>query len=150
MSGGGRQERARRGARPGVRSPLTAVVATLALIVQLVALPYHQALSAPIAAPAAADVSAVAANLRATFGDAAALCVQTGDQGAPAAPAGDCDDHCPLCQLASHPALVAPNAPALPDRLDAASLTLGAAPETGALPFRPASRNRARAPPFAV
>jgi hypothetical protein len=150
------RERARRRPRPGVatfRSPLTTVVAALALLFQLVAVPYHQARSAPLAPSALAlpDVAAIAADLKATFGDAAALCVQTDDKGGPLAPAGDCDDHCPLCQFAAQAAaLAAPDLPALPERIDAACRTLGAAPETGAVPACRTSQNRARGPPFAV
>ena len=67
---------------------------------------------------------------------------------APAAPAGDCDDHCPLCQFAAQAAtLVAPDLPALPARLDAACLTLGAAPEPGA---DPALRRRHESRPRAA
>ena len=154
MAGGGKHERRRRRASPGVsgfRSPLTALVAALALLVQIIVLPYHQAQSAPMGASAAVDVAAVAAELRATFGDAAALCAQADDKGAPTAPAGDCDDHCPLCQLAAQAAtLVAPDLPALPVRLDEACIRLGVEPGGDALPLAPASRHRARAPPFAV
>ncbi len=130
------------------RSPLASIVGALALLFQLVAVPYHQALSAP----AGADVASVAAELKATFGEAATLCVQSDGKGAPAAPAGDCDDHCPLCQFGAQAAtLIAPGGgPALPERLDAACRTLGAAPEAGAVPVVPAARTRARAPPFAV
>ncbi len=155
MQSGGKRGRRRRRAKPGVaafRSPLTAIVAALALLFQLAVIPYHQALSAPIAAPAAVDVAAVAAELHATFGDAAALCVETDGKGAPLAPAGDCDDHCPLCHFAAQAAaLVAPDLPPLPG-----------APRRGLPDARrrargrrrsrsvPTSRNRARAPPFAV
>ena len=61
MKTGGRRARAGRSATPGVasfRSPLAAVIATLALIFQLAVVPYHQALSAPI--ESATDVAAVA------------------------------------------------------------------------------------------
>jgi len=130
---------------------MTAIVVALALVIQLVAIPYHQALSAPIGPPTATDLTSVAAKLKATFGDAAALCVRSDDGGAPGAPAGDCDDHCPLCQFAAQAAaLVAPDAPALPERLDAACRTLGAEPAADAVPFRAPRQNRARAPPFPV
>lgn len=131
------------------RSLLTALVVALSLVFQLVAIPYHQALLASgIAAP---DESAIAAELRATFGESASLCVQRDDKGAPASPAGDCDDHCPLCQFAAQAtALIAPDAPALPIRLEASCRTLGVAPETGAVPLSPTKRSRARAPPFSV
>jgi hypothetical protein len=71
-----------------LRSPLTAFLAALALIVQFVAIPYHQARAGDLGR---SDV-AIAAELKATFGDAAALCVQSDDKGAPHTPAGSCDD----------------------------------------------------------
>jgi len=154
VKSGGKRVRGKRRATPGAavfRSPLTAIAAALALLVQLVVLPYHQALSAPVAPSAASDIATVAAELKAVFGDAAALCVQSDDPGAPGAPSGDCDDHCPLCQFAAQAsALLAPDLPALPDRFDAACRALGVRPEPGALPLRPAHQHRARAPPFAV
>jgi hypothetical protein len=154
VRGASQRERRTRRARPGVaafRSPLVAIVAALALLFQLAVIPYHQALSAPVAASVPSDVASIASDLKATFGDAAALCVQSDDKGAPAAPAGDCDDHCPLCHFSAQAAaLVGPDLPALPERLDAACLTLGAAPEAGAVPACPTRQNRARAPPFAV
>jgi hypothetical protein len=154
MAGANWRTRWRRRAGLGTaafRSPLLAIAAAVALLVQLAVVPYHQALSAPLAAPAAVDIAAIAAELRATFGDAAALCIQTDGKGAPLAPAGDCDDHCPLCQFSTQSAaLIAPDGPALPERLDAACLTLGAAPQVGGLAACPFLKNRARGPPFAV
>ena len=121
----------------------------LSFLFQLVAVPYHQALVA--SAAAAPDAAEVAAELKATFGDAAALCVQSEDHGGPGAPAGDCDDHCPLCQFAAQAAaLIAPIAPALPIPLGSTFLTIGSAPEIGAIPLPPTKQSRARAPPFAV
>jgi hypothetical protein len=119
----------------------------LSFLFQLVAVPYRQALTES----AAPDATEVAAELRATFGDAAALCVQSEDGGGPAGPAGDCDDHCPLCRFAAQAVtLIAPVAPALPIRPGAAFRTLGAAPEIGAFTIPPTKQSRARAPPFAV
>lgn len=153
MNRGGKTERRRRRAESGVaafRSPLTALVAAFALLFQLAVVPYHQALSAPLAEPAALQIASVAAELQATFGAAAALCVEADGKGAPLAPAGDCDDHCPLCHFAAQAgALVAPDAPALPDQRDLAALTLGAPPEAGDVPAARTHQNRARAPPFA-
>ncbi len=112
-------------------------------------IPYHQALSAP--APAPSDPARIEAQLKAVFGDAAALCVQVDDKGSPTSPAGHCDDDCPLCRFAAEAAaLVTPDLPALPARLDANCLSLGAAPEPGAVPSPPLNRQRARAPPFPV
>ena len=154
MKGARQRERQRRRAKPGVarfRARAAAVVAALALVFQLLVLPYHQALSTPVAGPAAVDVASIGAELKATFGEAASLCIQADDKGAPIAPAGDCADRCPLCQFAAQAvALVAPDLPVLPERLDAACRTLGVAPATSAVPVWPIRQNRARAPPFAV
>jgi hypothetical protein len=132
-----------------LRSPLTALIVAFSLIVQLIAVPYHQALAAP--GMAESETAQIAAELKATFGDAAALCVEVEDKGAPFPPAGHCDDQCPLCRFAAQAAaLVEPDAPALPEQLDAGCQVLGAASERGDLPFRLENRNRARAPPLAV
>jgi hypothetical protein len=149
---GKRTVRRRRRATPDAaasRSPLTALIVALSLLVQLIAVPYHQALAAP--GIAESDTAQIAAGLKAAFGDAAALCVEVDGKGAPLAPAGHCDDQCPLCRFAAQAAsLVTPGAPALPERLDRARQTLGAASEPGAVPFRLENLNRARAPPLAV
>ena len=152
VSGAGRKmRRPKRRGKPGAgayRSSLTALVMALSFVFQLLAIPYHQALVA--AAEAAPSPAEIAAELRATFGDATTLCTQSEDHG-PGAPAGDREDHCPLCQFAAQAAvLIAPVAPALPIRLAVAFLTIGAAPETGAVPLPPTKQSRARAPPFAV
>jgi hypothetical protein len=131
------------------RSPLIRLVVALSLIIQLFALPYHPALAAP--GLAESETARIAAELNATFGDAAALCVETDGKSAPLSPAGHGDDQCPLCRFGLQAAaLVAPDLPALPARLDAACRVLGATPERGAVPACPAQRNRARAPPLAV
>jgi hypothetical protein len=149
---GKRTERRGCRARPGAaaaRSPLTALIVAFSLLVQLIAIPYHQALAAP--GIAESETAKITAELKATFGEAAALCVEVDGKGAPLAPAGHCDDQCPLCRFAAQAAtLVAPEAPALPERLDPACQTLGAASEPGGVPFRLKNRNRARAPPLAV
>ena len=125
------------------------VIVALSLIVQLIAAPYHQALAAP--AFSHSDAATIAADLKATFGDAVALCVQVDDKGAPVMPAGHCDDQCRLCRFAAQAAaLVAPELPALPARLDPACQSIGAAPERDLVPVRLANLNRARAPPLAV
>ena len=127
---------------------MTLVVA-LALIVQLFAAPYHQALAAP--GSSQSDTARIAADLRATFGDAAALCVQVDDKDVPVMPAGHCDDQCPLCRFAAQAAaLVTPELPALPAPLDAACQNIGAAPEHDLVPVRVVNLHRARAPPLAV
>jgi hypothetical protein len=128
---------------------LTALAVALSLIVQLFAIPYHQALSAPVAV--SDDTAAIAADLKATFGDAAALCVQADDKGAPLAPTGDCDGHCPLCWFAAQAAaLVAPDPPALHAPIRIGREAAGVAPQPGAVPAPPTTRNHARGPPLSV
>ena len=136
--------------KPGVasvRSPLTALAVALSLILQLFVVPYHQALSAPLAV--SPDTAAISAELKATFGDVAALCVQSDDKGAPRSQGGCCGDQCPFCRFAAQAAaLVAPDAPALHEPISVGCETIGIAPTPGAIPAPPTSRNRARGPPF--
>ncbi|MBV9289236.1 MAG: hypothetical protein JO288_15705 [Hyphomicrobiales bacterium] len=128
-------------------SALIGIVAALALMVQLLAVPYHQARAADGYAP---DVGRISAALRATFGDAAVLCTESEGKGAPT-PSGCCDDQCLLCRSASQAFyLVAPDGPGLPVRQETIVRTLGAAPERGAVPLFAGQPNRARAPPLAV
>ncbi len=133
-----------------LRSPLTAFVVALSLIAQLMAMPFQQALAGP--APGA-DTAAIAADLKAAFGDAAGFCSHIGDKGAPSpqAPCNHCDDQCPLCRtVAQAAANVPPDAATLPARPDSGRHTIGAGPDFGAFSACPAQRNRARAPPLAV
>jgi len=126
------------------RGALTGLLAALALVVQLLAVPYHQAHEPP---GFAATSASVVAALKATFGDAAALCVEPRGKGAPLS-SGECDDQCLLCRFASQAgAVVAPNVPALAARF-AAAATVGAAAERGAVPLFVSQPNRARAPPL--
>jgi hypothetical protein len=151
---GGARRRGCGGKRPkpggaSFRSPLTALAVALSLLVQLFAIPYHQALSAPLAD--SDDTAAIAAELKATFGDAAALCVEADDKGAPHAPGGCCDDDCPFCRFAAQTAaLIAPDPPALHEPIRAGCKTIGIAPAPGAVPAPPTKQSRARAPPFPV
>jgi hypothetical protein len=142
--------RARRGASE-VRSPLIAFLVTLSLIVQLVAAAAPPAVAAP--AFAGADDVAIAAELKAVFGDAAQLCVQVSNK-APAkhAPSGHCCDQCPLCRFAAQAAVayVPPDLPALPERRDSDAHAIRAPPARDILPPYPAQPNPARAPPLAV
>jgi len=140
----------RRGAAP-LRSPLTAFVLAFSLIVQLFAAATPPALSAP--AFADADEAAVAAELKAVFGDAAELCAHINDHGAPGkhAPCGHCCDQCPLCRGAAQAAAFVPiEPPALPERLDSDAHAIRAPPCLDVLPAYPAQPNPARAPPLAV
>jgi hypothetical protein len=137
--------------RGSLGSALTAFAVALALIVQLIAMPYQQALAGP--ALAGPDTAAIAADLRAIFGDAAGLCAHIDDKGAPAphGPCNHCNEQCPLCRsVAEAAAFVPPNAPTLPIRLNVARYAIGSAPDFGAFSACPAQRHRARAPPLAV
>jgi len=133
------------------RSPFTAFVVALSLIAQLFSAPFHQDLSTPVYA-GAAD-AAIAADLKAVFGDVATLCAHIDDKGAPLpqAPCLHCDDECTLCRFAAEVATyIPPNAPTLPATLSAGRHAIGAAPDFGAFATSPAQRNRARAPPLSV
>jgi hypothetical protein len=150
VSGAGRSKGRRSAqARPAAarRSPFAALVVALSLLVQVIAVPCHQARAAP---GFASDPAVIAADLKSSFGDAAAFCVQVDDKGAPLAPAGPCDDQCPLCRFSAQATTLFAPAPALPERLAGAAPVLGAAHELGAVPAPVTSRNRARAPPLAV
>jgi hypothetical protein len=108
-----------------------------------------------MAAPAfaGADDAAIAAELKAVFGDAAQLCVQVNDDKAPGehAPSSHCCDQCSLCRFAAQAvAFVSPDLPALPGRLDSEAHAIRAPPVPDVLPPYPAQPNPARAPPLAV
>jgi hypothetical protein len=146
-----RRSKARRANSGAVSCPsrLSALFVALSLIVQLFAVPYHQALATPEITQA--ETARIAAELKARFGDTATLCVQIDNKGAPQSPAGHFDDQCPLCRFSAETAaLVTPDVPALPVRLDAAGRVLAAAPDASGIPSRAAQQNRARAPPLAV
>jgi hypothetical protein len=133
------------------RSPVTAFVVAFSLVVQLFAAATPPSLAAP--AFAGADDAAIAAQLKAMFGDAAELCVQVSDDKAPPkhAPSSHCCDQCPLCRFAAQAvALVPPDLPALPERRDVDAHAIRAPPVRDALPAYPAQPNPARAPPLAV
>ena len=133
------------------RSPWTAFLVALSLIVQLFAAATPPAFAAP--AFAGADDAAIAAELKALFGDTAQLCVQVNDDKAPAkhAPSSHCCDQCPLCRFAAQAvAFVAPDLPALPRRLDSEAHAIRAPPSQDVRPAYPAQPNPARAPPLAV
>ena len=133
------------------RSPLTAFVVALSLVVQLFAAATPPAFAAP--AFAGADDAAIAAELKALFGDTAQLCVQVNDDKAPVQhnPTGHCCDQCPLCRFAAQAvAFVSPDLPALPGRLDGEAHAIRAPPGQDVLPPYPGQPNPARAPPLAV
>jgi hypothetical protein len=133
------------------RSRLTALIVALTLVAQLFAAATPPALSAP--AFAGADDTAIAAEFKAVFGDAAELCAHINDYGAPGkhAPFGHCCDQCPLCRFAAQAvAFVPPDVPALPERLESDAHGIRAPPGQNVLPAYPAQPNPARAPPLAV
>ena len=132
------------------RSPLTAFLVALSLIVQLFAAATPPALAAP--AFAGADDTAIAAELKALFGGAAQLCVHADDQSPPAQHGPcHCCDQCPLCRFAAQAvAFVPPDLPALPERLDSDAHAIRAPPGREVLPAHPVQPNPARAPPLPV
>ena len=133
------------------RSRLPAFVVALSLIVQLFAAATPPAFAAP--AFAGADDGAIAAELKALFGDTAQLCVQVNEDKAPVhhSPAGHCCDQCPLCRFAAQAvAFLAPDLPALPGRLENEAHPIRAPPGLDVLPAYPAQPNPARAPPLLV
>ncbi len=151
MRPGGRKYGLRMRRKPAFRSPLAAFVVALSLVVQLFAAATPPAMAAP--AFAGADDAAIAAQLKALFGDTAQLCVQVTDDKAPAkhAPSGHCCDQCPLCRFAAQAvAFVAPDLPALPGRFEGEAHPIRAPLAQDILPSYPAQPNPARAPPLAV
>ena len=133
------------------RSPVIAFVVALSLVVQLFAAATPPAFAAP--AFAGADDVAIAAELKAVFGDAAQLCVQVNDDKASGkhGPSGHCCDQCPLCRFAAQAvAFVAPDLPALPGRLESEAPAIRAPPARDSLPAYPVQPNPARAPPLSV
>ena len=143
----------RRGKRrlTSLQPPLAAFVVALSLIVQLFAAATPPAFAAP--AFAGADDAAIAAELKALFGDTAQLCVQVNGDKAPAKhnPSGHCCDQCPLCRFAARAvAFVSPDLPALPRRLESEAHAIRAPPSEVVLPAYPVQPNPARAPPLPV
>ena len=134
-----------------LRSPLTTLIVALSLFLQLIAAATPPALAAP--AFAGADDAAITAELKAVFGDAAALCAHIAKDGVPGqhAPIRHCCDQCPLCPFAAQAvAFAPPDAPALPERLESDAHAIRAPPGRDAVPAYPAQPNSARAPPLAV
>ena len=139
MATTGERKAARRSARAAPR--LATLLAALAIFAQLVALPYHH--------PSAGhDLAAVAAELKATFGPAATLCTQSDDLSTSGRRHVGCDAGCPLCQFASHAALLEAPPPTLPERL---AIVDGPPPARGDFLLTRARAIRfaqPRAPPF--
>jgi hypothetical protein len=142
--------RAKRGLT-AFRSSLATFLVALSLVVQL----FPGATAPAIAAPAfaRADDAAIAAELKALFGDTAQLCVQVSDDKTPPkhAPSSRCCDQCPLCRFAAQAvAFVSPDLPVLLGRIDREAHAIRALPSQDVLPPYPAQPNPARAPPLAV
>jgi len=77
------------------RSPFPALIAALALVVQLFAVPFHHPI-APYGGARAATIE-----LEALFGDNVVVCSQADDSSGPsAAGRAHCADVCPLCRFA--------------------------------------------------
>ncbi len=127
-------------------SRLTVLVAALALFGQLMALPYHN----PEGPAAPAEVAAL---LKATFGDAAVLCVTADDPATPAAPGhqhGHGDGDCPLCQFGAQTVLLSSPTPSLPERLDVAAEPLAPRADFLQETSKPTGLPQPRAPPLEV
>ncbi|MBV8662927.1 MAG: hypothetical protein JO107_07475, partial [Hyphomicrobiales bacterium] len=91
--------------------------------------------------------------LKATFGDAAVLCVTADDGAQPAAPAprqhhGDGD--CPLCQFGAQTVLFTAPEPTLPERIAVAAAPLAVPVEFSLRGAKPRGIAQPRAPPFEV
>jgi hypothetical protein len=127
------------------------MLVALSLVVQLFAAATPPAMAAP--AFAGADDAAIAAQLKALFGDTAQLCVQVNDDKGPAkhTPSGHCCDQCPLCRFAAQAvAFVSPDLPVLLGRIDSKAHAIRARPSHDIRPAYPAQPNPARAPPLAI
>ena len=149
MGGGDRRMRcrARQSDARSIARRSTAVVFAFALIVQLFA-----GAMPPSSAFAGAEDAAIAAQLKAVFGDTAELCVQINDDKGSSkhAPSSHCSDQCLLCRFAAQAlAFVSPDVPRLRERI-ADSHSIRAGPDFRALFACPRRSNRARAPPLAV
>jgi hypothetical protein len=96
-------------------------------------------------------VARVAAELKATFGTAATLCIDSDDKGAPGAPEGHSHQDCPFCRFSVEAAtLIGPDVPVLTTPLYFSFFSIAARADANAGPLASLSRPRARAPPFSV
>lgn len=94
------------------------------------------------------SVSEVAAELKATFGDAFELCVNVSDDGSTPAPAHHVDGDCPLCCPHGAANLIAPEPQPFPVRF---AVRRAAPPPTADAALPPPSRaspSQPRAPPL--
>jgi Protein of unknown function (DUF2946) len=121
-------------------------IVALAAVINLAFAPV---LRAAIMARAPSSVSEVAADLKATFGDAFELCVNLRDDGSTPAPSHQGDDGCcPLCCLHAAAHLLAPEFKALPLRLAVRRVELPPSEDVALPPPSRASPSQPRAPPL--
>jgi len=129
----------------GARKDFSRIFAVLSLLAI-----FHLAFAplARAAAPPPASVEQLAADLKATFGDAVQLCVNVDDDGSqPGAPAHHGEGECPLCCLHAVSALVPPDVTKLSaPRLASSSVSFAATDFSPPPPAR-ASPAQPRAPP---
>ena len=116
-------------------------VLSLLAVLNLAAAPLAHA-----AGPQRASVEQLAADMKATFGDAFQLCVNAGDDGAPPGAPTHRDHDCPLCCLHAAVALAAPDALRLPIRRSATAASFVPRSFAPPPPAR-ASPAQPRAPP---
>ena len=109
-------------------------------------------LSLPAHSPARLSLSAqVAGELKATFGDAAVLCVQDDEAQNPGTPAPHAHDNCPLCQFQAHAlGLQVPDLAVLPHEFAPSGDTPIASTELAPQPSRWPSTSQPRGPPQLV
>jgi hypothetical protein len=140
--------RAGRGLAFRTFSRLAVLIATFALFGQLLALPYHHPQGSADQREAAQREAVVF--LKATFGDAAVLCVTVDDDQSstpePRHHHGDGD--CPLCQFGAQTVLFTAPAPALPERVEVAATPLAVLVEISLQVSKPRGIAQPRAPPF--
>jgi hypothetical protein len=130
--------------RPRALARFAVLVAALALFGQLLALPYHHP-------QGQTDRAEVVALLKATFGDAAVLCVTTGDDAAHGAPEhrhNHGDGGCPLCQFAAQTVLFEAPAPSLPQPVAVATVRLIPRGAVARWTSKPRGLAQPRAPPL--
>jgi len=99
------------------------------------------------AAPSPASAEQLAADLKATFGDAAQLCINIDDGSQPSAPAHHGDGDCPLCGAHAGAFLAPPDAVGLPLRRESNTVVSFSATDFTPPPPARASPAQPRAPP---
>jgi len=150
VAGGRGRTRVRMGATrarfSAALSRLGVLIGALALFGQVLALPYHHP-------QGRTDPAEVVAFLKATFGDAAALCVSGDDSSGSGTPSRE-HDHgggdCPLCQFGAQTVLFSVPPPTLPLRIDVAIARLSGRVEFVEAIVKPRGLAQPRAPPLEV